>query len=505
VRSARAIRQTAIALFVAIFVSNAYFVQGTGMNQNSRFDLVRAIVEQHALSIDTYESNTIDKSTMNGHYYSDKAPGLSFVSVPAYALVHALGWPSPDRPPDVLHVVTVLVIGVTSSAAAIILFLVLVSMGVRRLLAALGTVAWTLGTNAFGYATLFLAHQFVGALLIASFGLLHAAKDPRYAAHRRWLVPVAGAVGSLAAISEYPAAVAGVMLFAYGAYALGPRRMIPFAGAALAPVAVLMAYNASCFGGPFSLSYAHFAAPEVKEVFDQGLFGLGLPKLYPLGQILFGEARGLLPLSPFLVLAVPGAVVMARDPKRKGEAWLAIGVVLYFLLLNASLSSRSPGWHAGVSMGPRFVVPMLPFAVMLAAVGFEAAARLRAPYGTPAVAACVLLVAVSVATCTMAVTVMPEFLDQRTVRSPDPSIPLPDMRHPLTAFVFPLFVRGYVSVKGVTSTGQLGLAYTAPHHEWDAFNLGEALGLPGLSSLLPLLLVWATAALACARARECAG
>src|SRR5580692_1806786 len=89
VRSARAIRQTAIALFVAIFVSNAYFVQGTGMNQNSRFDLVRAIVEQHALSIDTYESNTIDKSTMNGHYYSDKAPGLSFVSVPVYALVHA--------------------------------------------------------------------------------------------------------------------------------------------------------------------------------------------------------------------------------------------------------------------------------------------------------------------------------------------------------------------------------------------------------------------------------
>ncbi len=488
--ASRAIRRTALALFVLVLVSSAYFVQGTGINQNSRFDLVRAIVEEHTLSIDTYERNTIDKSIMNGHYYTDKAPGLSLASVPPYAAIHAIGWPGPDRPAAVMHVLTVLVVGVASSAAATGLFLTLGTLGVRRSLAALATVAWTLGTNAFAYATLYMAHQLVGALLVGAFCLLRAEKDRGSSEGRRWLVPLAGALGSFAAISEYPAAVAGVMLFAYGVYSLGLLRMVPFAWAACAPLAVLMAYNAACFENPFALSYGHFAGAEVKKVIDQGLFGVGLPKLYPLRQILFSEVRGVLPLSPFLVVALPGAFVMARDPKRRAEAWLAIGVTVYFVLLNASYLL----WHAGVSMGPRYIVPMLPFTVVLAAAGFEAGRRLRAPFGLASVVLYGLLVAASVAICTMAVAVMPEFLDQRTLVSPALGISPPDMLYPLRTFVLPLFFHGYLSVKGVAATGQLGLAYTAPRHEWDAFNLGEAMGLSGLWSLAPLGVVWVAVA-----------
>jgi hypothetical protein len=492
------IRRTATALFVVVLLSSAYFVQGTGINQNSRFDLVRAIVEEHTLSIDTYEGNTIDKSIMDGHYYTDKAPGLSFASVLPYWAIRAIGWPGPDRPALVMHVITVLVVGVASSAAAIGLFLTLVTLGIGRGLAALATVGWTLGTNAFAYATLYMAHQLVGALLIAAFCLLHAEKEERRTPRRRWLVPLAGAFGSFAAISEYPAAVAGGMLFAYGVHSLGARRMVPFAVAACGPLALLMAYNAACFKSPFALSYGHFAGAEVKKVIDQGLFGVGLPKLHPLHQILFSEVRGLLPLSPFLVVAVPGAIVMAKDVKLRAEAWLALGVTVYFVLLNASYLL----WHGGVSMGPRYIVPMLPFTVMLAAAGFEAARRLRAPYGIVSLAVCGLLVGVSVAICTMAVAVMPEFLDQRTLVSPAPGIPPPDMLYPLRTFVLPLFFHGYLSVKGVASTGQLGLAYTAPRHEWDAFNLGEAMGLSGISSLLPLAAVWTGAALVCVCTRD---
>jgi hypothetical protein len=84
---------------------------------------------------------------------------------------------------------------------------------------------------------------------------------------------------------------------------------------------------------------------------------------------------------------------------------------------------------------------------------------------------------------------------------PAPDVPVPDMLHPLGTFVLPMFLHGHLSVKGVTASGQLGFASTAPGHEWDAYNLGEAIGLHGLWSLLPLAAVWAAAGAAIAAAQ----
>ena len=75
-------RKTAFLLGLVTFLSFIYFYEGGGWNQNSRFDLLRAIVERHTLQIDAYHENTQDKAHFNGHYYSDKAPGLVFLAVP---------------------------------------------------------------------------------------------------------------------------------------------------------------------------------------------------------------------------------------------------------------------------------------------------------------------------------------------------------------------------------------------------------------------------------------
>src|SRR5260370_11539675 len=79
-------RKAAILLGVVTFLSFIFFYEGGGWNQNSRFDLLRAIVEQHTLRIDDYHENTQDKAHFQGHYYSDKAPGLVFLAVP-FAMV----------------------------------------------------------------------------------------------------------------------------------------------------------------------------------------------------------------------------------------------------------------------------------------------------------------------------------------------------------------------------------------------------------------------------------
>src|ERR1700692_4673264 len=79
-------RKAAILLGFVIFFSFSYFYEGGGWNQNSRFDLLRAIVERHTLQIDAYHQNTQDTAHFEGHYYSDKAPGLVFLAVP-FALI----------------------------------------------------------------------------------------------------------------------------------------------------------------------------------------------------------------------------------------------------------------------------------------------------------------------------------------------------------------------------------------------------------------------------------
>src|SRR5262249_6163732 len=64
-----------------LFVSYAFFYQAGGWNQNSRFALDRAILERRTLQIDAYHLQTGDIALMNGHYYSDKAPGTSLLAL----------------------------------------------------------------------------------------------------------------------------------------------------------------------------------------------------------------------------------------------------------------------------------------------------------------------------------------------------------------------------------------------------------------------------------------
>ena len=48
----------AFLIFAVTFFSYAYFYEGAGWNQNSRFDMVRAIVERGILSIDDFQSGS---------------------------------------------------------------------------------------------------------------------------------------------------------------------------------------------------------------------------------------------------------------------------------------------------------------------------------------------------------------------------------------------------------------------------------------------------------------
>ncbi|WP_447406262.1 hypothetical protein, partial [Clostridium perfringens] len=58
-------------------------------NNATRMFAAMSIVEGEGGAIDRYQTLTIDKAMFDGHYYLDKAPGMTLIALPAVALADA--------------------------------------------------------------------------------------------------------------------------------------------------------------------------------------------------------------------------------------------------------------------------------------------------------------------------------------------------------------------------------------------------------------------------------
>jgi hypothetical protein len=103
---ARAGREIIVGL--ALLFCYGFFRQVPAWNEYSRYDLVRALVEDGTTRIDRLEQNTGDKAFYDGHYYSDKTPGTAFLGVPVYRLLTLTSTTSGGGTPDPLTAVQAL-------------------------------------------------------------------------------------------------------------------------------------------------------------------------------------------------------------------------------------------------------------------------------------------------------------------------------------------------------------------------------------------------------------
>jgi hypothetical protein len=227
-----------------------------------------------------------------------------------------------------------------------------------------------LATSAFPYAGAFVAHQPVAGLLFAAFLVLWSVR--RQALGTRWF----GAAGFLlgyAVIAEYPAVLAGGVIGLYGLFAVGWRRALVGLGwliaGAVPPLVVLAAYDYAAFGTVLPIGYFHSVLWE--DVHHTGFLSLTYPRLEALWGLTFGLDRGLFFLSPYLVFAAAGYAVLWRRRAIRPELAVLLLVPLAFLLFNAS----SAMWQGGFGVGPRYLVPALPFLALAAGVGVVSAWR----------------------------------------------------------------------------------------------------------------------------------
>src|SRR2546421_11153645 len=79
-------------LLAILLVALAYAqpIQALGWNQPSHYALIRAL-SHGKTQIDAYADTTGDKARDHGHWYSSRAPGLAFFTLPAYEAMRVTG------------------------------------------------------------------------------------------------------------------------------------------------------------------------------------------------------------------------------------------------------------------------------------------------------------------------------------------------------------------------------------------------------------------------------
>jgi hypothetical protein len=128
---------------------------------------------------------------------------------------------------------------------------------------------------------------------------------------------------------------------------------------ALVGLVPLLLYNHYAFH-----SWTHLAYSSIPRQ-QKGFFGISLPSLKVLATLLL-DSRGLLTISPVLILGAMGTVLLYKRGKR-AEALTIGGICLCYIGYNS-------GYYlpfGGGFMGPRFLTTMLPFLAFPIAVALK--------------------------------------------------------------------------------------------------------------------------------------
>jgi len=363
----RILRRPEVWVFVILWSSYAYFWQTRDWNSASRLMLTYAVVDRGTLSIDGLDDQTRDIARYRGHYYTDKTPGFSLLAVVPYV---GARWAMrlPDHPRDrpgfaywpADYWVTLGTSGLLSALSGAILVVLAGSLGCGPGRSALVGLAYGLATPAYAYATLAYGHQASAFCLLASFALLWEG-GPR----PRLRSAFAGFFASYASVVEIQvgpvSAILGLYLLALAAGRKRPgSAVVAFALGATIPASILLIYNDLAFGSPWRMGYFYLIMDKFRKVHSEtNPLGLGRPDWSKLGELLWGERRGLVRFAPIVGLTLPGLAVAAFR-RTWGLVAVATAAMAAVFLMNLSY----PEWTGGWTTGPRLLVPLLPFALL---------------------------------------------------------------------------------------------------------------------------------------------
>jgi hypothetical protein len=378
----------ALCVVLILLLCYAWFLPKTGGRDwvaSSRAALVFAIADQGVLHIDAHHETTGDKAYFNGHYYTIASIGPSLIALPPYAMFRAAACspplagrlcPSPAWAHSAGYArwamvwITFFAISLPSAALGLLVY-VLLGQVLGHWRHAFGlALLFGLATVAFPYSRAFFQHQLAAFCLASGFFMLWHVAQRR--ANPNWLW-ASGLMFGLAVISEYPLVLPLAVLIVWAAAVMPrPLGLYRLALGSLPPLLAMAAYNLAITGTLLPVIYRYHVIHG--DLHRQGFMGLAWPSLEALYGITFSPLRGVFFMSPFLLLMLPGfyGLWRARPVLRPLVLTLA-GLVASFFLYNSAYLF----WTGGASIGPRYLVPMLPLAMLPVAAGMQQAWRSR--------------------------------------------------------------------------------------------------------------------------------
>ncbi len=447
-------RRLEILIFLATFFAFAYFNQGGGWNQNSRFAEVRAIAEEGRFAIDSFlvykRTNTPkfarfpvrngdlvlrgktlrlcwgnendelipingvpisddvkgvpfeqytcsgDVAFARGHFHPNKPPGTTFVAVPAYFLLQKIervfGFSQDDwRVLDAnAWLTSVFSVGLIAALGCILFFRIAKSLAGGN-----DGIAFA-ATLAFAFGTLFFPFATLlfdhDLTAIFLFASFYWIFTADKSSHRSRSLYLSGLAAGMAAITNYIAAAAVIFLTMYLFTKLRGGK---------STVRDLTAF-AIGICGPFLLICAYnqicYGSPfAICNSFQNPLFVDPTPKVLGMFGVPRPDYAAALLFSPFRGIFCFAPVLLLgvygwskMRAKWPAEAWLIAAMCGLFFLVNASFV----GWHAGFSSGPRYLIPAIPFLALPMVFGFAKFPRASALLMLLSVAINLVLVAV---------------------------------------------------------------------------------------------------------------
>ena len=319
-----------------------------GSNETVRFATTVRLIENGTVELGPYAARTNDVATYHGRFYNDKAPGVSLLLAPIYALVRLV---SSDF--DVArHACRLLSLTLLALFTAFFLWHRLIAWGLPGRLSLVAACGFVISSTAWPFFTMLYGHGFAACLILI--GILLLVEYRKRNGELRLLAFSGLCFGSSIAI-EYPTALLGVCA---GLYLISFERRVGrvalfVALGAVLPALICGGFNYAAFGNPFHFGYSEEKYAYFSRHMSRGLMGAGLPRLDNLYLLLLSPAKGLFFWSPFLLFGLAGMIVMiARQPR---EGFLLFGMFLSSALFFSGYYEAS----GAASLGPRHLAPLV--------------------------------------------------------------------------------------------------------------------------------------------------
>lgn len=349
------ISQNKLFTFCTIIFCCWYIDVWENSNSCSRVLPIATFFEQGNFILDKYKDKTIDISVIDGHYYMDKAPLPSFITLPFFGILKWFGIVKPIEESyygKAIYITGAIVCGIIPFL--LMLFYVAKSLikKQRKDLIFMAIVAY-LSSFIFVFAGTFFAHVLAASLVLIAY--IHYQNKKYY---------LAGLLCGFGFLTEYTTLW---IIFSWLLIELlknkSVKNSIQLSIGFLPALLVILSYNFYFTGSPFKMLYLFVA--DNFDVASKSTYGLSFPKLNALYGLIVSENRGLLFYAPVLIYGL-FLFFTKRIESLKIKEYFLHPIILPFILTTLFISSHA-AWDGGWSYGPRHltaVASLLIFGVI---------------------------------------------------------------------------------------------------------------------------------------------